>query len=254
MLILLDIGNTSVTYGFYGNGRLHRFGSCLYDSVPYIINNLADSGKLDSNNHIVISSVVPKITQFVKRSIFNKKGFKLWIIGENLRISIPHRYISLKKLGSDRLVNLYGAIRIYKPPILVIDFGTGVTFDYVSRKGVFEGGMIIPGPQISFQALLARTALIPKELRLPTKSSSFIGRNTQQCVTSGILEGYGSMTDELVSRFKSKFGKSLRVLVTGGYAGAIKPFSNEFQIYDPRHSIKSLLIIFKDFQKTLMSR
>ncbi|MBN1688005.1 MAG: type III pantothenate kinase [Candidatus Omnitrophica bacterium] len=248
MIILLDIGNTSVTYGLYGSGRLRRKGSCSIYDIPKIIINWSKNGELDSSNHIVISSVVPYQTCYISKRLKRRIGFHVWVVGENLPIRIKSRYKPIKSLGTDRIVNIYGALRIYSPPILIVDYGTAVTFDYVSAKGVFEGGMIIPGPEISYQALLDRAALIPKSLKLPTKSNQFLGHSTFSCMSSGILEGYGSMTDALVNRYKSRYGNRLRVLGTGGFSITLKQYTKSFDIHDPDHSLKSILILFKDFQ------
>ena len=178
MLILLDIGNTSVTYGLYQNGRWQGFGSRLIDDIPKFINKCCKSGAEYHPYNLVISSVVPKNTLIIKKTLAKKPGIRLWIAGKNLPVPIRHRYKWPEKLGIDRRVNVYGALQLYKPPLLIIDFGTAITADYISKKGVFEGGMIIPGPEISFQSLIERAALLPKKIRLPEKALSFIGRST----------------------------------------------------------------------------
>jgi type III pantothenate kinase len=252
MLILLDIGNTSVTYGLYEGGRLQRFGSSLFNEIPKLIKNCSKKGakyKID----LVISSVVPKKTAILKKQFGKKKAFNLWVIGENIPTLIKHRYHPAKNLGADRIVNIYGALRIYGAPFLIIDYGTAITFDYVSKKRVFEGGMIVPGPEISFQALIERAAQLPKKVRLPEGTSHFLGRNTYPCMESGILQGYGALTDGLIRRFKSRFGP-LKVIATGGFAQHLRPFCKELEVVDPKHAIKSLLLIFKDFQRRRATR
>lgn len=247
MLILLDIGNTAATCGLYEGGRLLQFTTLLYDEIPKYVHNCAKSGR-DVELDIVISSVVPKITSKLKSNLKGPKR-RIWIVGENLPIPVKHRYSRKSTLGIDRIVNIYGALQIYKAPAMVIDFGTAITFDYLSEKGIFEGGMIIPGPELSFQSLLARAAQLPKKVRLPHKAKSFLGTDTLSCLTSGILEGYGAMTDGLIERFKSKYGKDLKVIATGGFACHLKPYVRSFDVLDPQHSIKSLLLLFKQAAK-----
>jgi type III pantothenate kinase len=135
---------------------------------------------------------------------------------------------------------------MYRLPIIVIDYGTAITVDYIDSKGIFQGGMIIPGPETAYRALGQRAALLPKKLTFPKKARSFIGRGTQECMESGILEGYGAMTDELIARFRKRYGKNLRVLATGGFAGVIRPYTKHVDSIDPRHSIKSLLALFRE--------
>jgi type III pantothenate kinase len=244
MLVLLDIGNTAATYGIYDGGRLLSSGSSLYNGIPIIVSKTLRSGRSKDIN-LIISSVVPKITKKYSKEFAKNKRIKLWIVGKNLPIPVKHRYKSAKKLGTDRLVNIYGALKMYKPPLLMIDYGTAITFDYVAENSVFEGGMIIPGPEISFQSLVNRAAQLPKT-RLPKKAPGFIGRSTYDCMASGILQGYGAMTDGLIERFKSKYGRNLKVIATGGFAGHLKPFVSSFDILDPLHSIKSLLLLYKE--------
>lgn len=245
MLLVLDVGNTAVTYGLCSGRTFVSFGSTLFSNFPKILKKWSKSGRYYLD-YALISSVVPKNTLFLKKLLSKSKCQTVFVIGENLRVPIRHRYLSLQKLGADRIVNIYGALKLYKPPLLIIDYGTAVTFDYVSQQGVFEGGMIVPGPEISFQALIEKAALLPKKIRLPKKSSSFLGRTTSECLCSGALEGFGAMTDELIRRFKSKYGKKLRIIATGGFAKHLKPYATSFDVLDPKHSIKSLLLIFND--------
>jgi type III pantothenate kinase len=242
MLLLLDIGNTAATYGISHKNRIIRSGSCLYNDIPKIINNCLRSGE-DVKLVIVLSSVVPKITSKI-RSLAKSKKVVLRVVGQNLEVPIKSSYRKGQKVGSDRIVNVYGALRRYPPPALMIDFGTAITFDYISKGGVFEGGMIVPGPEISFQALITRAALLPKSMRLPKKASSFLGKTTYDCMTSGILQGFGAMTDGLILRFKTRYGK-LKVIATGGFASHLKPFVSGFDVVDPLHSIKSLQFLAK---------
>lgn len=246
MLIVLDIGNTSVTYGFFEQGKLLRFGSKLFVDIPHFIQNCFKSGgglRVD----LVISSVVPKNTQKLLSIFGNKKGLRVWIAGKNLPISIKHRY-SPGQLGMDRIINVFGALRLYSPPpFLIIDYGTAITLDYVSQKGVLEGGMIIPGPQIAFQSLVEQAALLPKKARLPQAAASFLGHNTYECMKTGILHGFGALTDGLVGRFKARYGSHLKVIATGGFAQHLKPYSKTLRRIDPKLSVKSLYLLFQEF-------
>ena len=242
MIVLLDVGNTAVTCGLAEKGRIKAFASASYSDVPKIIKNWAKKGA-GSDLNILISSVAPKTTHFLKKSL---KGLgQVWIAGKNLPVPVKHRYKSPKRLGIDRLVDIYGALKLYKTPLLMIDFGTAITFDYVSKSGVFEGGMIVPGPQLSFQTLCNRAAQLPKNAHLPQKASGFLGRDTYECLASGVLEGYGALADGLVARFKERFG-AMQVIATGGFASTVKRYAKSLKTVDPQHSVKSLLLLFQD--------
>ncbi len=243
MLILFDVGNTAVTYGAsLRGGKLEHFGSCLYNDIPKIMRFLIKKGVKNKIN-IVLTSVVPKITRKIK--LFCKShAIKIWVAGENLPVPLKHCYPKKQAPGIDRLVCLYGASKLYKAPLLLIDFGTAITFDLLSKRNFFEGGMIIPGPELSFQALTQRAALIPKNLRLPKKADAFLGRNTYDCLASGILQGYGAMTDGLIERFRARYGKNLQVIATGGFAEHLKLYSHHLKKVSPQHSLKSLWLLF----------
>jgi len=244
-VLAIDVGNTAATIGFYEGGRLIKFGSINYNDIPKYTSKLIKNG-INSNLDVIISSVFPKITQKIKSSIHSKNGLKIWVVCENIPIRISHNYNKYNALGCDRKVNIYGATRMYRLPILVIDYGTAITVDYIDSKGIFQGGMIIPGPETAYRALGERAALLPKGLPIPKRAKSFLGRNTRECMESGILESYGAMTDGLIQRFRKRYGKNLRVLATGGFAGVIHPYTKSIDTLDPQHSIKSLLALWRE--------
>ncbi|MDD5226419.1 MAG: type III pantothenate kinase [Candidatus Omnitrophica bacterium] len=244
-ILAIDIGNTAATVGFYEGGRLLDFGSMYYNDIPKYASKLSSGGK-NCHLDIVISSVFPEITKKLESALRALKGQKTWVVGKNLPIEIRHKYNNYNGLGCDRKVNSYGVTRMYRLPMLVIDYGTAITFDYIDSKGIFQGGMILPGPETAYRALGQRAALLPKNLRIPKKAKSFLGKNARECMESGILEGYGAMTDELIRRFRKRYGKNLRVLATGGFAEVIRPYTKNIDTVDPQHSIKSLLALFRE--------
>ncbi len=243
-ILAIDIGNTAATVGFYEGGRLLDFGSIYYNDIPKYAMKYLRSGK-NSYLDVVIISVFPKITRFIECKLQNKTGISLWVLDRDIKVKIKHNYSKFNELGCDRKVNSYGAIKMYRLPILIIDYGTAVTFDYIDAKGVFQGGMIIPGPETAYRALSQRAALLPKNITLPKMRKSFLGRNARECMESGILEGYGAMTDELIRRFRKRYGKNLRVLATGGFSEVIRPYTKYIDIIDPKHSVKSILALFR---------
>lgn len=244
-IIAIDVGNTAGKVGFYESGRLKAFKSLKYNAIPKYIKKIALSGKKNIYK-VIISSVVPKITLFLKNKIGSIPNIQLIVVGINLSVKIAHKYNNYNRLGVDRKVNAYGASKMYQLPILIISFGTGVTYDFIDSKGVFQGGLIVPGPALSYQALLAKGALLPKGRKFPSRAKSFPGRDTVSCLETGILEGYGAMTDGLIRRFKRKFGSRLRVLATGGLATTLAPYAKSIDIVDPKHSIKSLLALWRE--------
>lgn len=245
MLLCVDIGNTSATYAVFSGRRMRRRGYVPTSDFPYLISKLLSNRDRFPISNICISSVVPKITRKTIRIARSQKGIKLWIVGKNLKVSLRHNYKIINRLGSDRLVNAYGAIRLYGAPVLILDYGTALTCDFVSSQGVFMGGLIIAGPEIALRALHERTALLPA-VRFPNRVRGFIGRDTQGCMKAGILQGYGAMTDGLIERFRRRYGKRFRVIATGGFAEALTPYSTRIDIVDPLLTLKSLCELYRN--------
>lgn len=248
-LLCLDIGNTSTSFGIYENGRFQRTGHILSSSVPLFVKKSLVNDSHNPSLNIIISCVVPPVLYKIMK-LTARKGVRkrVLIIGKNYRLPLKHRYKNLKRLGSDRQVNAYGATRFYGAPLLILDYGTALTCDYVSSKGVFEGGLIIPGPEIALKALSEKAALLPT-LGFPKKAGLF-GRDTRSGMEAGILQGYGALTDGLVERFGKHFGRKFRVIATGGLARLIARYSCKIDRLDPLLTLKSLVAVFKDYAKT----
>lgn len=242
-LLAIDIGNSTVACGVFRKKRLLRFDSICVDHFPKFSKNIINSGVLVKSDQIIISSVFPKMSHFLLKTI--KRGnpsANIYLVGKNVFPPLKMRY-DRKKLGADRLVNLYGALKLYKPPFLVIDFGTAITFDYVSKRGVFEGGLIVPGVELSGEALLRRAALLPKSFKLK-RVNRLIGRTTHEALQSGLLNGFGALADGLIERFKRLDGEKLTVIATGGFAKSVAPYTRNLKRVDPDHTLRSLALIY----------
>jgi len=193
---------------------------------------------------IILSSVVPRITLKIRKTLGkNKRMNPLYVLGGNLRVQIKHNYKNASKLGQDRLANIYGSLKLYRPPLLIMDFGTAVTCDFISKHGVFEGGLIIPGPEIALRALSERAALLPK-VPFPKKGDSLLGKDTRQGMQAGILQGVVAMTDGLIDRFRQRFGSSIKVIATGGLAPVIFSLTRKIDVLDPFLTLRSLALAF----------
>ena len=244
-LLAIDLGNSSTSYGVFRGRRLLRNGYVPDGNIPKLVRLLAKSGGLSSTSSVIVSSVVPYLTVKLKKALFKILGEKrVFILGRNLKVSLPSKY-DRKTLGMDRLVNVYGAIRRYRLPVLVIDFGTAITFDYVSKRGIFEGGLIVPGPRLAARALEEHTALLPKLTKIkPVRT--LLGRNTKTAMYSGLLNGLGALSDGLVERCRKQYGPKLTVVATGGFATRIAPYARLFDYVDPLHTVKSLALIYEN--------
>lgn len=249
MLYLIDVGNTSASYGFYEEGRLQQVGHTSSERIPIIASKMIENSVNGPIMDVVFTSVVPKITRKIRNSSIKKRIIgHIWVVGENLKVQIRHKYRNIKKLGSDRLVNIFGASRLYRPPLLILDYGTALTCDFISKEDMFLGGLIVPGPEIAFNALCERAALLPK-ITFPKRYGSFMGRDTKGGLMAGILQGYGAMTDGLVERFRSRYGRKFQVIASGGLASVIHPYTSRIDVLDPLLTLKSLVEVYKDTVK-----
>ncbi len=212
MLLTIDIGNTNINLGvFRGQRLIKRF------SIPtkkYAIQNLKKLLDKISVDDSIICSVVPKMLRILNRDLIKLSNKKPRIVGEDVQVPVRNLYRYPEQVGSDRLVNAYAGVMLYGAPLIIIDFGTAITFDAISYRNEYLGGMILPGLDISLDALVQRTALLP-EVRL-NKPREFIGRSTKDSMLSGIIYGFAALTDELTRRIKNKIGKRARIIGTGG--------------------------------------
>ena len=242
-LIAIDIGNSAISYGVFDGQKLVASSFAYSGNIPFLSNKLIKNKMLNPNSLVIISSVVPFLTSKLEKALGKiLPPRSLYTIGKNVRPRVRMRY-QRKVLGSDRLVNIYGAIRFYKLPCLIIDYGTAITFDYVSSSGIFEGGLIIPGLEVSSRALQERAALLPKFTKIEPVSE-LVGKDTKSAMCSGLLNGFGAMTDGLVNRFRKRYGARMTVLATGGHASRIADYASSFNHVDPLHTVRSLAFIY----------
>ncbi|MDD4980607.1 MAG: type III pantothenate kinase [Candidatus Omnitrophica bacterium] len=239
MLLAIDIGNTNITCGiFRGDRILKRFTIPTQDYGLEKIRKLL--GRIDIRASI-ICSVVPRMTGILAQGLKKLMGKRPYIIGKDVKVPIENLYRNPKQVGQDRLVNAYAGVILYGAPLVVVDFGTAVTFDIISGKKEYLGGMILPGLKISLDALAERTALLPKiSLRAPKE---FIGRDTKNSIRSGLVYGFASLTDELVARIRKKIGRKAKVIGTGGDINLISGYCKRIDKIDRDLTLKGLNFI-----------
>jgi len=170
------------------------------------------------------ASVVPSVERVFNGTMLRVTGRSPVAIGPNSPLGFKAKYHPLSSLGRDRLAAASGAVELTGVPVIIVDFGTAITVDAVSRKGVFLGGAIAPGPGLSAAALARGTARLPLSRLSPPDRA--IGRSTKECLSSGIVIGLASLADGLVARIIREMGeKRVPVLATGGAARLIAPYS-----------------------------
>jgi len=245
MLLAIDIGNTNINFGLFNGKRLAK--KFVIPTALYGFKELKVRLGAFKARDMVICSVVPKVTAVLKKDLFRLSGRLPYIIGKDLIVPLKNLYHNPKQVGQDRLVNAYAAVTLYKAPLIVVDFGTALTFDVISKHKEYLGGMILPGLAISLDILAQRTALLPK-IKLD-KPKEFIGRDTKNSMLSGIVYGFAALTDDLVKRIKDKIGRQARLIATGGNILLIAPYCNSIDKIDKDLTLKGLSLIFGGLKK-----
>ena len=222
MLLAIDIGNTNISGGIFVGEKL----KCQFDIATKTYKKVQLLKKLRAYPEIsasIICSVVPNLTRVIQRDLKLFYGRTPYIIGKDLIVPIENRYRIPKQVGQDRLVNAYAASSLYVSPLIVIDSGTAITFDAISKDRAYLGGLIFPGMNISLEALKEKTALLPQvKLQQP---KMLIGRDTKNSILSGVVFGTAALSKELAARIKQSLGKNVRIIGTGGSIFLIKRYS-----------------------------
>ncbi len=241
MLLAADIGNTNITLGVFSGAKLLKQYRILTKERAY----LPALKRIFSGNSIsgaVICSVVPEKTNALAKDLFALLGKRPAIIGRGFPVPIKNCYRKPKQVGQDRLVNAYAGITLFGAPLVVVDFGTAITFDVISRKKEYLGGMIVPGLNISLDSLAQRTALLPKVSLGDPKE--FIGKDTRSSMRSGIIYGFAALTDDLTKRIQEEIGKDAKVIGTGGNIGLIGKYCKNISCIDSSLTLKGLNLLY----------
>lgn len=247
MLLAIDIGNTNITCGIFADGRLKKRFNIA--TSKYSFATLKKAMMKASIDDAIICSVVPFTTNKVVKDLKEFLGKNAYIIGEDIKVPIKNLYRKPKEVGQDRLVNAYAGVLLYGAPLIVIDFGTAITFDVISKNKEYLGGMILPGLGISLEALYERTALLPKiKLAAPAE---LIGRSTKNSMLSGIIYGFACLADDLSERIKIQIGKGVKVVATGGNTGLITKYCRKLDKIDSDLTLKGINFLYSHHRKKL---
>jgi len=238
VLLTIDIGNTNTTFGLWKNAKLARkFDLATRKYTLAQVKRLLKNKRPDD---VVICSVVPQTARRLELDFTRWLGRKIQVIGKNLKVKVTNHYRIPSQVGQDRLVNAYAGIKLYGSPLIVIDLGTAVTFDIISAKKEYLGGMIMPGLTISLESLCQRTALLPR-IKI-AEPKELIGRDTRNSMLSGVIYGLASLTDELCRKIRAKIGKNAKVIGTGGNIRLVAKYCRSIDKIDPDLTLKGLYL------------
>jgi type III pantothenate kinase len=249
MLLVVDVGNTNTVLGLFDgenlvhDWRIRTVVDHTVDEYGMLIYNLYKSSKISSKriSDIIISCVVPPMLNILEPLCEKYFHLKPLIVGPGVKTGMPIYYDNPKEVGADRIVNAVAAYEKYKRDLVIVDFGTATTFDYVSAKGEYMGGCIAPGIMISSEALFERAAKLPRvEL---SKPRAIIAKDTVSSMQAGIMYGYAGLVDGIVGRMRGEVKGNPMVIATGGLAKIVAPETKTIEIVDDMLTLEGLRLI-----------
>jgi type III pantothenate kinase len=248
MLLAVDVGNTNVKLGVYDDRRLVASWRLTTrreqtaDEYGVFTHTMLRSHGLEPPHvtDVAISSTVPAVQRTMEEMARRYFGASPFVVDPGVNVELAMRVDYPREVGPDRVVKVVGAVALYGPPLIIIDFGTATTFECVSPQGEFIGGAIAPGIATAAEALTARAArLFRVDLIRPPHS---IGRNTVTNIQSGIVYGYAGLVDGLVDRMRSEMGGAPRVVATGGLVGLMEGLARTIDVVNPHLTLEGLRI------------
>lgn len=260
MLLAIDVGNTQTVLGLYelgdpasletaegglvGHWRAATNGDATADELAVLIDGFLAVERWELLRHVsgvAVASGVPRITAALRELVAHYFDFEPVVIEPGVRSGIPIRYDDPREVGADRIANAVGAVALYGGPTIVVDFGTGTTFDVISSACEYLGGVISPGVEISLEALFERAAALRSvELTAPR---NVIGTSTAESLQSGAIYGYAAQVDGLCRRIMAEIGEAT-VVGTGGLADLIAPHTACIQHVQPWLTLHGLRIVW----------
>ncbi len=252
MILAVDIGNSNIVIGgvegedILFEARIRTEPTKTSDEYCVDMKIILDvyHVKPEEIEGAIIASVVPQVLNSIKTALKKLTGIVPLVVGPGLKTGLNIKIENPAQTGADLVVGSVAALREHKPPLIVIDMGTATTMVVLDETGALIGGSISPGVKISMDALTDRTALLPGlQLDQPKRA---IGRNTIDCMRSGIMLGAACMLDGLIERMEAELGQKTTVVITGGIAKFVVPMCRREMIYDKDLLVKGLVALYRD--------
>ena len=250
MLLVVDVGNTQTHFGTWSgtdlveHWRFATIRTSTADELGAALRNLLELrglgfGDLDAS---IVSSTVPQLEPEWRAMASRYLGHEMLAVGPGLRTGMPIRYDNPREIGADRLVNSVAIWDRYGGPSICVDFGTAVNFDVVSHDGEYLGGVLVPGVEISLDALTERGAKLPKIDLAPPRAT--IGKSTVEAIRAGVIYGYAAAVDGIIRRIEDELGDDeVDVIATGGLAQHIVPFTDTIDEVDDLLTLTGLRLL-----------
>ncbi len=251
MVLAIDIGNTNIVIGGFSGDelefvvRINTDAEKTEDEYAGTIKNVLSIHNVEKSsvNGVIISSVVPPLNTVMKKAIFFIYGIEPIMVGPGIKTGIKIHCDSPQSVGADLICACVAAHHIYGSPSLIIDMGTATKMMVMDNDGAFCGASIIPGVRMGLKALASGTAQLP-QISLEA-SKSVLGKNTVDCMRSGVVYGNASLIDGMIDRIFEEFGEELRVFATGGLSQSIICHCKHEITLDADMVLKGLNILYK---------
>ena len=246
MLLAIDIGNSNIVIGCMNGAKIEHEFRIATDHVK-----TSDQYCIDLTNvlslGVIISSVVPPLLNSFRTAVMKLTGKKPMVVGPGIKTGLNIQIDNPAQIGSDLIVAAVAALREYPAPLMIIDMGTATTISVIDASRTYIGGCICPGVRISADALTTRAALLPGiNLDEPKRA---IGRNTIDCMRSGIMYGNAAMLDGLIDRMEEEIGEKATIIATGGLARLVTPLCHHSIDFEEDLLLKGLLILYEKNKK-----
>ncbi len=256
MILAVDVGNTNIVVGVYdgdnivGSWRMVTRSEKTSDEYGIFILSLLEHNNIDHKKikSAIVSSVVPNVMHSFENALRKYFNIDPVIVGPGIKTGITIATENPREVGADRIVGIVAAYYMFGGPLIVIDFGTATTYDFVSEKGEFKYGITSPGIQISADALWQKTAQLPSvEIKKP---DSILARNTVTSIQAGLVYGYIGQVEYIIKKIKEETGaRDTKIVATGGLGRIIYEGTSMIDVYDPQLLFKGLKIIHDKNQK-----
>ena len=255
MILTIDIGNSNIVLGgVEGNdirfeARLRTDATKTSDEYCIDLKMILEVYGVEKQDieGSIIASVVPQVLNSMQTAVKKLTGKAALVVGPGLKTGLNIQIENPAQTGADLVVGCVAALREHKAPMIIVDMGTATTMIVLDKNSAMVGGCIMPGVKISMDALTERTALLPGlQLDQPKKA---IGRNTIDCMRSGIMMGAACTIDGMIERMEEELGYKTTVVATGGIAKFVLPMCKREMIYDKDLLVKGLAILYRENRK-----
>ena len=252
MILTVDIGNSNIVLGVVEENEILFEARLRTDATKTSDEYCIDLKMIMEVNHVevnaiegsIVASVVPPVLNSIQTAIMKLTGKKCLVVGPGLKTGLNIAIENPGQTGADLVVGCVSALREHEPPMIIVDMGTATTMVVLDKNGALVGGCICPGVKVSLDALTGKTALLPGiQLDQPKKA---IGRNTIECMRSGIMLGNACMIDGMVERMEAELGYPAKVIATGGIARFITPMCKTQILYDKDLIVKGLAALYRE--------